>query len=1052
MADITTIDRDYSDNFAVKAFVSDELIAKYFPDVDVSIRTTGTIGLFSEQISNISEDAFNTASVYFREAFPNRAQIPESIYSHAAIFQYEDIFAVPAVCKFLIILKEEAIIANMVTNYDKDTGIYHFYIGRDTKIYVQGIPFSFDYTICINVVKKISDDGKEDYIFNANYVMDEYENTISKITDPYVKIRRSDNGYLAIEVQCHQLTREVLYKDITSNSIINYPVLDVPFSEYKGQLAGFEILYKAPGDSDFSTQLEKKVIYSQPVKNPFCYYNMHDENTLRISFNAKDGFWQPEFNSEVKIVLYITKGSGGVFKSYKGTDISMIYDTSEYIYANKYLIAARTLTSSDNGRDSVGLDALQAFAVEGYRTAEALTTEADLRFYFNNYKYRFGNSDILFIRKRDDVFERVWSAYIIMRNGSYIYKTNTLNLKLNISDMKLLEENVYLLEPGYLFTANESDGYATIYRDEEKHDAYYAEYLEAVEEGTIPFVTDPISPDEIPEYLNRAASFAEYKRRHNLDDKCSVFDTDPEIMKELDVPSEKKFLLANPFLIKFNKNPNLVSLYMTYIDENYSLDFINRNDSSYVQFIMYTMNIQRKFTKEKEYTITVELAPTTDIDNEYPPIQRAVIDEEGNTLDYIYDNKYILEENDLRVFAVIENNGYPSCYIEMYPDDFNSYTRNFTFKCDFRTDDHITSNNKLRLLDDTIYRNPEDGSYYKVHDDDATLYDYYDEDGNVLATDIPVDTITHLVEEEVIYKFSNVVNMTGVYDILVPIEDAVVRIYTLYSRVYSEETGQMEKAGEEYTDNIMYDFDKSLSGYFYTNRYETDTYPVSFMVPLDNSRVTLTFEDYTAVDKVVDGKKIYKHDIMDCKMYNIPFVKYDAVLNEDLVDYFMRTFHAQYNFLREIVESSLRNITILDTKLYNTYGGSVNFIIGEDEEQLDTVNLLLNMDIWFVPGTDLLTASNAVKDFIKEEVEVINEYGQNNLYISNLMRKIENTFAYVDHIRFNSINSYDTPYQAVKNKTQDISELSVEERRWYVPEFLVADVDRIILNEYYSDN
>jgi hypothetical protein len=187
-------------------------------------------------------------------------------------------------------------------------------------------------------------------------------------------------------------------------------------------------------------------------------------------------------------------------------------------------------------------------------------------------------------------------------------------------------------------------------------------------------------------------------------------------------------------------------------------------------------------------------------------------------------------------------------------------------------------------------------------------------------------------------------------------------------------------------------------------------------------------------------------------MYNIPFVKYDAVLNDDLVDYFMRTFHAQYNFLREIVESSLRNITILDTKLYNTYGRSVNFIIGEDEEQLDTVNLLLNMDIWFVPGTDLLTASNAVKDFIKEEVEVINEYGQNNLYISNLMRKIENTFAYVDHIRFNSINSYDTPYQAVKNKTQDISELSVEERRWYVPEFLVADVDRIILNEYYSDN
>jgi len=1052
MPDITNIDRDYSDNFSIKSFISDELIEKYFPDVDISIRTAGTIGLFSEQISNISEDAFNTASVYFREAFPNRAQIPESIYSHAAIFQYEDVFANPAACKFLVILKEDAILSNMLPNYDKDSGVYHFYIGRDTKIYVQEIPFSFDYGVEIRVVKKISDDGKEDYIFNANYIMDEYSNTISKISDPYIKIRRSDNGYIAIEVQCHQLIRETIYKDITSNSIINYPIIDIPFDNYSSQLAGFEVLYKPPGGTDFNIQLAKQVIYSQPIRTPFCYYHMLNENTVRLSFNAKDSFWQPEFNSEIKVILYLTRGASGVFKSYNGTDISMVYDTTSYTYANRYLVAARTLTSSENGRDSVGLDALQAFAVEGYRTAMAITTEPDLQFYFNNYKYRFNNSDILFIRKRDDVYERVWSAYIIMRNGGYIYKTNTLNLKLNLSDMKHPEENVYLLDPGYLFTANEDDGYAVIYRDPDKYAMYYAEYLEAVREGTIPYIDDPIDPEAIPEYLRRAASYAEYKNRHGLEDKCTVFDTPSDVMKSLDIPSNKKFLLTNPFLIKFNKTPNLVSMYMTYIDETHMLDFVSRNDSSYIQFIMYSFNIKRAFSKEKEYVITLDMVPTTDVDDEYPPIQRAVIDEEGGVLEYVYNNKYVLEENDLRVFVVIENNGYPSCYIEMYPTNYNSYTRSFTFQCDFRTDDHITSNNKLRLLDDTIYRDPETENYYKVHEDDATLYDFYDKDGNILAVDIPVDTITELVEEGIIYKFSNVINMTGVHDILVPIEDAVVRIYPLYSRVYSPATGKLEKADESYTDSIIYPFDDTLSGYFYTNRYETDIYPVSFMQILDNSRVTLTFEDYTEVDENDPSGKTYVHDIMDCQMYNIPFVKYDVVLNEDLVDYFMRTFYNQYNFLKEIVETTLRDITILDTKLYNTYGRSRNFVIGEDNERLDTVNLLLNMDVWFIPGTDLVVASNQVKEFIKEEVEKINEYGQNNLYVSNLMRKIENTFAFVDHIRFNSINAYDTPYQAVKNKTQDLSELSVPERRWYVPEFLVADIDRIIINEYYSYN
>ena len=1052
MPDITTIDRDYSDNFSIKAYVTDELIATYFPDVDVSVRTSGTIGLISEVTSNISEDAFNTASVYFREAFPNRAQIPESIYSHAAIFQYDDVFATPASCKFLVILKEEAIILNMVDNYDKDTGIYHFYIGRDTKIYIQNIPFSFDYPIVINVVKKITDDGKEDYIFTANYMMDEYENSISALSDPYVKIRRSDNGYIAIEVQCHQMTRETIYRDIISNNVINYPVIDVPFDGYNGQLAGFEVLYKAPGEKDFNTQLKKKVVYSQPIDTPFCYYHMLTETTLRITFNSKDAFWMPEFNSEIKIILYLTKGAGGVFKSYKGTDISMIYDTSTYTYANKYLIAARTLTASENGRDSAGLDALQAFAVEGYRTALALTTEPDLQFYFNNYKYRFGNSNILFIRKRDDVYERVWAAYIIMKNGNYIYKTNTLNLKLNLADLKNPEPNVYFLDPGYLFTANEDDGYAVIYRDPEKTAAYYEEYLQAVEDGTIPYIEDTISHDEIPEYLDRAASFAEYKRRHNLEDKCTIFDTDLEVMEALDNPSNKNFLLINPFLIKFKKNPNLVSLYMTYMDEKYLLDFVSRNDTSYVQFIMYSMTLTRKFSAKKEYRIGIDLIPTTDIDDEYPPIQKAVVDEEGNTIEYVYNDKYVLEENDLRIFVVIENNGYPSCYIEMYPVSYSSYTRSFRFECDFRTDDHITSNNKLRLLDDTIYREEETGNYYKVHDDDATLYDYYDENENVLATDIPVDTVTSLVNEGVVYKFQNVINMTGVHDILVPIEDAVIRIYPCYSRMYNETTGKLEKCDASQTDNIMYPFDKSLSGYFATNRYETDMYPVSFMQPLDNSRVTLMFEDYTEVDENLPEGKTYVHDILDCQMYSLPFIKYDIPLDEELIDYFMRTFYNQYNFLKEIVETRLRDITVLDTKFYNTYGRSRNFVVGEENEQLDTVNLVINLDMWFVPGTELLTASNTVKEFIKQEVEVINEYGQNNLYISNLMRKIENTFAFVDHIRFNSINAYDTPYQTVKNKTQDLSELSVEERRWYVPEFLVADIDRIIINEYYSDN
>ena len=96
MATEITVDRDYVDNFAVKEFVDNGLLEKYFEDIDVSLRTVGMVGYTTEILSQLSEDAFNTGSVLFRESFPNRAEIPESIYSHAAIFQLNDVFATAA--------------------------------------------------------------------------------------------------------------------------------------------------------------------------------------------------------------------------------------------------------------------------------------------------------------------------------------------------------------------------------------------------------------------------------------------------------------------------------------------------------------------------------------------------------------------------------------------------------------------------------------------------------------------------------------------------------------------------------------------------------------------------------------------------------------------------------------------------------------------------------------------------------------------------------------------------------------------------------------------
>ena len=1053
--DTVIIDRSYVDNFSMKKYTEENLVDKYFGDIDPSLRTVGMIGFTTEQITNVTEDAFNTGTVLYRETFPNRAQVPESIYSHAAIFQLSNVFSSAASCNFLLVMEEEAIVKNMQDAYDKDTGIYYFYIDKDTVLYVEDIPFTLDYDIEMRIVKK-SNDLSDDYLFSATYITNEYNNSISPIKDPYIKIRRSNDGYIALEIKCHQCLRTTTYETIISNNTINYPTIDV---EFEGKLAGFDILYKTQTETNYATQLTPLVIYSQPINAPFCYYSMADEQTLRITFNSKDDYFSPEYGSDLKIILYITDGAEGNFDVYTGNNISIVPTDEKYPYANSYLTAAKPMTSSSGGKDQLSLKELRSLSVMGFRTANALTTESDLDEYFSNYKYLYGNSEIMFMKRRDDIFERIYMGFIVMKNQDYIYKTNTLNLNLNLSEMNNPEETIYMLEPGLLFTSNDLSGFASFLKNEELDNKLYQDYLIAKENGTIPYIEDGVDKTNLPAYLDRPASFAEYKRRLGIDTKYSVFDfeDDYSLLESLDNPKLDKFLYINPFLIRFKKEPNLVSLYMTYINQKSLIDFTSQNTDSYVQFIIYQLQIEREFSKEKKYKFTINLMPSISISDEYPIIDYTVEDgadksDPKATKTYILGDKFNVVNNDLRVFLVIKDNVKNVCYTEFYPTEYNTETETFTFNAELFTDDHITSEGKLRILDGTIYRDPTTGEYYKVNTNDRTLYNRYDKDDNIIGEDIPVDDVTAKIESGEIKKWIQTVNMTKTDDILIPMSDVNCMVYTTYRRVYSETTGKLDLATDEMTNNMIVAYNNELTKYIWTNEYNTASDPITFLKPLNNVRVNLDFKDYTMVQTVTDEDgnehKEFVYDIMDVTMNSLPFLRWSMIKDIENLKYFMSSFLAQYNTLVDIIDTKLRGETSIDVKFYNTYGKSRNFVVGENDEKLNTVNLYLSFDMWFVSGTDLLSAIPEVKEYIKKEVETINTANLNNLYISNLMRKIELKFAYVDHIIFNSINAYDSTYQAVKNCVTDINQLTVEERRTYVPELLVVDVDDIEINDY----
>lgn len=914
--------RDYIDNFSMKKMAKEEIVPKYFPDEDVSNLNVGMIGYTGELISNAVEDTFNTTSSLYEEQFPNRAKLPSSIYSHAAIFQLADGVATASSCTFLLLINENHIIENA----ELKNGVYYFYIDKNTRILVEDIVFSLDYDIEIRAVRREYLNG---YAFSAQYVIQPFTNSISTISNPYIKLRRSADGYMSLQVEAHQCIRQIEYDSIINNTKINFPVINV---EFEGQLAGFDIFYKSPTDSDYNTQMEKLVEYTAPLKIPFCYYRISDENQLRISFSNKDSYFQPKFNSELKIVLYITDGAAGKFDVYNGTDISIITDNTTYEYNANLPLIAMPMSASTGGKDARDLDELQALTVEGFRTANAYTTDNDLDAYFENYEYRFGNK-CKFIKARDDVVDRLFTGFLIMTKDDYIYPTNTLGVDLNLNQIGNTDTNKYILDPGYLFKYNGKEDHISLFTNSEKMEKYQKEYEEYKENNDVP----------------EKYSIYDFMKEMGYDSRLSIFDEGIDQYEGIG-----DFLYTNPFLIAITKSPNLVGLYLTIVNQISIVDFINQNQDIFDQFIMYQIQLYRPLNEKKEYTLTTKIAPSSSYGSDNPPIE-------------FYGDKSMCIGNKLRVVAVFcDQTGRELCYTELVPTE-KDMSGNYSFSGTISTDDHVTTTNKFRITENVVY----------------------------------MDTLE---------------------DMLIPMTNSIVKIYTLYRYDYT-------------TNNKFEIFDPTFGGYVWTNVYSTESDPLTFIKPLNMIRSTITFAD----------DRLETVNIGDVFLSSFPFVKYSVVQDEERFAYFIQQFTNQYIHLEKVIDT-LQTSTHIDLKFYNTYGKSKNFIIGDEGDDLiDTINISISYDLWIAAGTDRIQAEKDLKYFIKEYIEKINDKGTNNFFNSNLIREIETKFAYVDHMKFNGINSYDSSIQTVKNNTIDLYTLTKEERRVYVPEILVVDLDNITL-------
>ena len=1111
-----TIDRDYVDTFSVKDFAVENVMPKFFPGITPTNLTTGTLGMITEYVGTITEDSFNTGSSLVAEGFPTRARMESSIYANAAVFQLSNAFADAGRCDFLIIIPEKDIRNNFV--HKPTSHFSYFYIDKETKIFVKDIPFVLDYDIEIRAMYRQT---QKKWVYSAKYMMDEYTNSVSDVKDPYVRLRQDSNGLIALQVRLKQYERTVVEESIVDNATLNYSTVDVAVN---GKLLGFDVLYKAPGDSDFHTQLKPCVIYSLPMKEPFCYFKMISDNIVQLSFTTKDAYFQPKFNSELKIIVYTTLGKDGNFEFYDGNKISLSKGTG-YEYENSWLITASPISGSKGGKERMSMEGLQRLTVEGYTTANAITTEHDLAVYFNNYKHRYEN-EILPVKKRNDAVELLFSVFMYIKQDDYIFPTNTLNLDTNVQYLDCKEGEVYNIDPGFLFSYKGTDVYRIpVYYvitdgDGDKYDAsgryidingnydstkditikelrkkISAGYVQETDHSYWKLVgddsrlyhlydstgqeiedVDPISQEEMfqrfssgeltydvvdtgnraidfvtdfekdsearsayvayyPEYKTRVDNddlsfdeylfeytFKDYKRENGIDTRRTIFNTDVE-----EFAKNWKFLFTNPFIITIQKDTGLISYFQSFISQRSLLDFVDENDDdAFIQFVTYTLQVERDITDEKRYHFKVVVLPSI------PPTF-----EEGGYCDVIYNeedldqfilykgakpglenfNKELLEHNRLRLILTFTNEGYDVGYMELIPTHFDSATDQVTFEGLIYTDDYITTKNTLRV----IHVCPHCGHHIlnSVNSTHEGKNYFCDNCGNLFK--------------------EGIINVREADSMLLPISNGIIRVTSLFQDPENEFNA---------TDNEFVQYDDSYTGYIWTNIYNTQSDPILLLQPLEMMRGSITYKDY-----FVTGV-----DAMDCVISDIPLLKYsilaykdvgmkvtDPLLSDDIgkFQYFMDAVLDNYEVLREAKQRM--NGLHMDIKFYNTYGRSTNFDIGEDGEPIDTNNIAIYLDVWIIAGIDLITADKELKLFIKDYIETINDEGSNNLYVSNLIREIENNFTYVHHLKFRGINSYDTNYQAIINRKIKLEDMTKEERRTFVPDILVINTNNIKL-------
>ena len=519
----------------------EDIAPKYFNLDDITKLRVGLFGYVNEIESNGLEDSVNMMNILSNEIFPNKAILPNSIYSYAALGDFEDFNAKPAKLSFSLILRKEDLIANSV----EKNGYREYFISRYSTLTIENdVQFMLDYDIVIKIKK--TNDGK-DWILSARYNFD-IKNALSDIVNPYITsmvLEQEKEEYMYLNLTAKQLERQEYTFNIATNDLVENIKFDVDFT---GTIAGFNIFY-IPPNSNQKIQLTKYYVDSiKPEEQYFCFYQYNTATQFSILFSAHPDYFRPEFNSNLMIEVYTTKGKDGNFV-YDGENIEFVFYKNDYDEIGRVLHYAFLIGNSQGGEDSMTLEEIKYNAVKAFSVRKNIISDNDLDYYFKGITK---NCKMQFVKKRDDVIKRIYSAFLLLKDvDNNIIPTNTLDLFLN-------KEDIDNYNPA-----------ASIYS---------------------------IKPGKILEYQGKEDDVDVYH-----------FNNDIDINYVSEHESVNNFYYTTPYLMKINTDPHFVSYYLNSVFADHGCIFKDMNPDVIDEYIITYFSMYRNALKSDYYTFTFKL-------------------------------------------------------------------------------------------------------------------------------------------------------------------------------------------------------------------------------------------------------------------------------------------------------------------------------------------------------------------------------------------------------------------------------------------------------------